>query len=445
MNNIKKLFSLLCLCPLLAGAQKYVGGDISLLPTYEEHGVHYLDTHGTQVQLLPYLGREAGWNAMRVRLFVDPSKAPAAHRQEGVRQDLDYVTALARRIKAEGYALMLDFHYSDTWTDPGQHATPSAWTSSDPSVLADSVYRYTVRCLEHLKANGVAPDLIQPGNEVTFGMLWPTGRCYPDGSQYGTGSFSNFVGYLQAGVKGCREVCPQAKIIVHTELSSVWNVTTFYNTLGNRVDYDIIGLSYYPDYHGPLSTLASTLTTLEAQHADKDIMIVETGYGARWSLNGDYSSAVQRAWPVTEAGQRQFTLDLIGELARHSRVTGLFWWLPEDNEFWADKNPARSSWWNASLYTQNTGRPLAALFELQRFVGLDPTGIAAPPLTDSSRPAAGTFWPSAGASQPSVNASQSSANTSDASPVYTLQGVQLPAQASLRRGVYVQGGKKIVR
>lgn len=119
MNNIKKLFSLLCLCPLLAGAQKYVGGDISLLPTYEEHGVHYLDTHGTQVQLLPYLGREAGWNAMRVRLFVDPSKAPAAHRQEGVRQDLDYVTALARRIKAEGYALMLDFHYSDTWTDPG--------------------------------------------------------------------------------------------------------------------------------------------------------------------------------------------------------------------------------------------------------------------------------------------------------------------------------------
>lgn len=99
---------------------------------------------------------------------------------------------------------------------------------------------------------------------------------------------------------------------------------------------------------------------------------------------------------------------------------------------------ARSSWWNASLYTQNTGRPLAALFELQRFVGLDPTGIAAPPLAGSSRPAAGTFWPSAGASQ-------SSANTSDASPVYTLQGVQLPANAPLRRGVYVQGGKKIVR
>jgi arabinogalactan endo-1,4-beta-galactosidase len=396
-------------------AQKYVGGDISLLPTYEEHGVRYLDQYGNRVEPLPFFGQQAGWNAMRVRIFNDPSKAPADDQSEGVRQDLKYVTALCKRIKAEGYALMLDFHYSDTWTDPGQHATPSAWTSTDPNVLADSVYQYTKRCLEHLKANGVVPEFIQPGNEVTYGMLWPTGRCYPSGADYGTGTFANFVKYLNAGIKGCREVCPQAKIVVHTELSKTANVTSFYNTLGSQADYDIIGLSYYPDYHGPLSYLTSALNTLTSQHAGKEIMIVETGYESKWSLSGTYSSTVQNTWPLSEAGQQKFTTDLITALNKYDKVTGLFWWMPEDNEFWADQNPARKDWWNASLYTQNTGKPLAAMFELQRFIGLDPTGIE----------------------QTIIN---KAAEGNEA--VYNLQGQRMNSADALPAGVYISGGKK---
>ncbi|MBM6992341.1 MAG: glycosyl hydrolase 53 family protein [Prevotella sp.] len=426
MNKFLKTIMTLCLCPLLGHAQKYVGGDISLLPTYEAHGVHYLDQNGSQVEPLPYFGEQAGWNAMRVRIFVDPSKASAEDQSEGVRQDLDYVTTLCQRIKAQGYALMLDFHYSDTWTDPGQHATPSAWTSSDPAVLADSVYQYTVRCLTHLKANGVVPEFIQPGNEITYGMLWPTGHCYPDGSNYtttaGTGTFANMVSYLKAGIRGCREVCPDAKIVVHTEMSKAWNVTTFYNTLGSQVDYDIIGLSYYPDYHGTLSTFSGVLTTLESQHADKEIMVVETGYGAQWSLNGTYSSTVQATWPCTEAGQMKFTDDLITELNNHPKVTGLFWWMPEDNEFWADANPARSTWWNASLYIQNTGKPLAAMFELQRFIGLDPTGIALPSASSAAAQSAG----------------------SSSTEIYNLQGQRQSSPSSLPRGIYIRGGQKFV-
>lgn len=433
MQRISRLIMALCLFAMTVQAQKFVGGDISLLPTYEAHGVRYLDQSGSQVQPLDFWHDKAGWNATRVRIFVDPSRASVTHQDEGVRQSLGYVTTLCKRIKAKGYALMLDFHYADTWTDPGQHTTPSAWASSDPEVLADSVYRYTVKCLSHLKANGIVPDFIQPGNEITFGMMWPTGRCYPDGSSVvtdatnitgssgmGTGTFANLVKYLKAGVRGSKEVCPDAKIVIHTELGSSWNATKFYETLGNRVDYDIIGLSYYPDYHGTLGTLSSVLTTLERRHGSKEIMIVETGYGGRWSLNGNHSSAVQAFWPLTEAGQKQFASDLIAELHKHEKVTGLFWWMPEDNEFWANANPARSHWWNASLYTQDTGKPLAAMFELQRFLSTPATGI----------------------DRISFNKLPDTSPSPITSPVYTLQGMQVHASAHIPRGIYIKGGRK---
>lgn len=410
----KTFFVLLCACSVNAMAQKYAGGDISLLPTYESHGVHYLDRSGNQIaDPLKYWGDSAHWNAMRVRLFVDPSKASSTHQGEGVRQDLNYVTSLGKRIKDNGYAFMLDFHYSDTWTDPGQHSTPASWTSSNPTVLADSIYSYTKRCLQHLVAAGATPDFIQPGNEITNGMLWPTGHCYANEQSVDGGSFTNFANYLKAGIKACKEVCPNAKIVLHTELSNNgWGAMNIYKTLDKYdVDYDIIGLSYYPDFHGPLSTLRTVLNTLESQEPSKDIMIVETGYGAQWQLGGASYTTSQLGWDTSVAGQKQFTDDLIGELSKHQKVTGLFWWLPEDNEFWADSNSARSSWWNASLYIQNTGKPTDAMFEMQKFIGLDPTGINT--IHTTTRP-----------------------NSSDA--YYNLQGQQV---SKPRHGVYIHEGK----
>ena len=248
-KRLSLLFAFVALS-VCANAQKYVGGDISLLPTYEEHGVHYLGYGGNNEQVqdpVKYFADSAKWNAERVRLFVNPANASSEDKNEGVHQDLDYVTRLGKRIKDAGQAFMLDFHYSDTWTDPGQHATPMSWNSTNPDVLADSVYEYTKRCLQHLVANGAKPDFIQPGNEITYGMLCPTGHCYPSGANYGTGTFANFVKYLKSGIRACKEVCPDAKIVIQTEMSRSTNVTTFYNTLGSQVDYDVIGLSYYPD------------------------------------------------------------------------------------------------------------------------------------------------------------------------------------------------------
>ena len=108
---------------LTLSAQKYVGGDISMLPEYEKYGAKYFDKSGNNIsgRLLQFF-TEQGWNAARVRLFVDPSKASETHQREGVRQDLEFVKALGKRIKDAGMTFMLDFHYSDTWTDPGKHS-----------------------------------------------------------------------------------------------------------------------------------------------------------------------------------------------------------------------------------------------------------------------------------------------------------------------------------
>ena len=206
------LACILVLCIASQAAPKYVGGDISLLTKYEEHGAIYYNENGTRVtNVLGYL-KDTGLNAMRVRLFVDPSKANAEDQGEGVCQDLDFVMALGQRIKAAGFNLLLDIHYSDTWTDPGQHSTPSSWTVT--SALADSVYDYTKRVLYDMIAAGARPDFIQVGNEVTYGMMWPTGHCYPNGGNYGSGTFATFANYLKRGIQACREVCPAAKVVV---------------------------------------------------------------------------------------------------------------------------------------------------------------------------------------------------------------------------------------
>ena len=170
MKRLLVLLSCLALLfPVGIAMQKYVGGDISLLTKYEEHGAIYYNENGSRItNMLGYL-KETGLNAMRVRLFVDPSLAGAEDQGEGVCQDLPYVVSLSQRIKAAGFNLLLDIHYSDTWTDPGQHSTPASWTVT--SALADSVYSYTRRVLNALIAADGTPDFIQVGNEVTYGMM----------------------------------------------------------------------------------------------------------------------------------------------------------------------------------------------------------------------------------------------------------------------------------
>ena len=368
MKRLYLLFTcLLAIFMAANAAPKYVGGDISLLTKYEERGAIYYNENGSRItNMLSYL-KDNGLNAMRVRLFVDPSKADAEDQGEGVCQDLEFVMALGQRIKAAGFNLLLDIHYSDTWTDPGQHSTPSSWTVT--SALADSVYDYTKRVLNAMIAAGARPDFIQVGNEVTYGMMWPTGHCYPNGNNYGSGTFATFASYLMRGIQACREVCPTAKVVVHTEMGRASNVTSFYATLNNyTTDYDIIGLSYYPYWHGDLTVLNNLLTTLETTYPTKKIQIVETGYPhAYYPTGATYD--LQSIWPATEAGQKAFTEQLVATLNAHSNVNGLYWWFPEANEYGINyTNCVTTSWYNCGWWDNANGQVMDALFVMPDFL-----------------------------------------------------------------------------
>ena len=364
-----------------------VGGDISMLTKYEAHqqlaasrynirNAHYYDVNGQVIDDVITWTKQQGWNAARVRLFVNPANASAADKGQGVIQNLDTVKVLGARIKAAGMQFMLDFHYSDSWADPVKQYTPAEWADLDDEALTQKVYEYTRDCLRTLKAAGATPDYIQTGNEISYGMLWgPVGtpnaqlkKCYSGDET----NWERFTNLLKAAGRACREECPKAKIILHTERVAKPSIMlNFYNQMRSKqVDYDIIGLSYYPYFHGNLSTLASGLNNLSNSFQDKDIMIVETGYSYHYKVGDqDFSST----WPLTLEGQRQFTADLIAKLKPYSRLKGLFWWFPEANEYglggsYWNQLHVNDAWYNAGLWNHETGRATPALYELKNFV-----------------------------------------------------------------------------
>lgn len=369
----KSLLTLLLtfvLSPLFA--QHYVGGDISLLTQYEEHGAKYLDNSGQECGDMLTFFSNNGLNAMRVRLFVNPENASTADKGQGVCQDLDYVVKLAKRIKSSGFAFMLDFHYSDSWADPAKQFTPKEWASLSDTELCSKIYEYTKSCLKTLNDEGATPDFIQTGNEISYGMLWGTeGGTY---KKYYAGKDDNrsrFTTLLQNAIKACREECPKAKIILHTErVPNSSYLISFYNDMKNaNIDYDIVGLSYYPYWHKDLTQLDVAIKQIERNFADKKIMIVETGYYHHWqpsNVEYDYSST----WPISDAGQNKFTEDLIAKLKEHESVIGLFWWSMESNEYWLDWNTKRvtDNWYNAGLFDNQTGKANKALSTLKNFL-----------------------------------------------------------------------------
>ena len=340
------------------GIDRFVGGDISMLPQYEKHGNTYYDLEGNEIEVLPYF-KELGMNCMRVRLFVDPGKASADDKGSGVIQDLDFVTQLGKRIKEAGLHFMLDFHYSDSWADPAKQTIPQSWQNTPTNALYDTVYQYTKRCLAVLVQNDAKPDFIQIGNEVSYGMLWNFGKVYATSDD----NWNVFSALLNRASKACREICPDAKIVVHTERSGQPDISLLYYQKLEKygVDYDIIGLSYYPFWHNDLSTLSNTLKKLEDGFPNKKVQIVETAYYYQYQPDVDHDFSSK--WSVTPEGQKKYLSELISELKKHTNVNGLYWWFPEENG-----NGVISDWVNRGLFDDNTGKALPALYELSSFL-----------------------------------------------------------------------------
>ena len=429
------LASTLLFCLTTVQAQKYVGGDLSLLTEYEDHGAKYMDQNGTSISDVLTFLKTQGMNAMRVRLFVDPSKATEKEKGEGVRQDLEYVKHLGKKIKDAGLQFMLDFHYSDTWADPGKQWTPKSWVGLNDEQLYTKIYDYTKECLLALKDAGAEPDFIQTGNEISYGMVWgeaviisdtydkSTGKgetkydenvsshkkCYSNSS---TANWNRFYSLLKQAGKACKEICPNAKIILHTErVATIDFLIDYYNRMkDNNVEYDIIGTSYYPYHHGSITQLNNALTQLEANFPEKQIMVVETGCSYHYKM-GDKDTD----YPLTYEGQRKYTVDLITMLNKHPRVNGLFWWFLEANEYGLDWSTKRvtDGWYNASLFDNETGRALPALYELKNF--------------------------SSGSSGISHITADKGANDT----WYSLDGKNNPSKPTTK-GLYINNGQKII-
>ncbi len=371
-----------------------VGLDLSLLPAYEQANVVYYQSNGTTriTDVLEWVVNEKKVNYIRVRLFVDPSNDWAAsiagNKPNQLAGDLATVTALGQRIKATGAKFLLDIHYSDGWADPARQVMPKRWaeTCSTQEALQDSVYSYTRDVLLHLTNAGAAPDMVQVGNEITYGIFYtvfgqPT-KDYSTVVKYSTtmagqaglhcqahssGNYNtpqcwqNFTDILKSGAQAVREVCPNAKIMLHIERSGQAGVAQAWFTKMKEyeVDYDVMGLSYYPEYHGTISTLMSTVAKLEQVNDDKKIVLAEYGYSNGWAIGGSggytpgrigfYKKGdVSKSCPLAQA---ELIGALIRELQSHPRVTGMFYWFAEENESDYSKHaPYADGWRNTGLW-----------------------------------------------------------------------------------------------
>lgn len=365
---MNKLFSLLLIfffsSATLTAQVRYAGGDISMLPEYEQHNSPYKDQNGKNLSnLLDWLVDDCHWNTFRVRLFVNPTNPNG----DGVLQDLDYVKTLGRRIKDKGAYFMLDFHYSDTWVDATHIQAPAAWQGLSDSLMADTLGKYTAMVLDTLIANGATPDLVQVGNEIMYGLCGIQVHPYNKAGD----NWAGYAGLLRAGCNAVRTHCPNAKIIIHTDrpTNDQYNLYFYQKLIDLQVDYDVIGLSYYPFWHGYLTdtqvasksdknNLGKALSSLARLFPDKEVQIVETAYNFQYWPTAGVNYDTQDAWPCSVTGQYNFIRDLVAELSQHPNVTGISYWFPEeagngDDTNWStSKGTVLCTWLNRGLWNE---------------------------------------------------------------------------------------------
>lgn len=297
------------------------GADLSFLPQIEQEGTVFFDKNNIAKNALTIL-KDNGCNTIRIRLWHTPAD---------IHSSLPEVILLADRVKAAGLKVLLDIHYSDTWADPGHQLKPAAWQLADINTLKDSVYNYTKRVVSIIK-----PAYVQIGNEINDGFLWEEGRIT---------SMPDFIALLKKGCLAAREATPGIKIMIH--YAGINSATWFFEQLRiNSVDYDIMGLSYYPNYHGlSLADVQTTITHLIAAN-NKSLMIAETAYPFTLGYN-DYtnnivgaSSQTIPAYPPTPEGQRSFLLALRNIIQQNSKGAGICYW---GTEWVAFKGPVATN------------------------------------------------------------------------------------------------------
>lgn len=359
------------------------GFDLSSLPEVEQCGGRFFD-NGREDSALNILSRY-GANYLRIRLWNDPYTAGGEDYGAGI-CDLPAVLRLAHRAKLAGMDWLLDLHYSDFWADPGKQVLPKAWQHMTLEELEQAVYQYTLDVLHACRAANVTPGMVQVGNEVTNGILWPFGKVP---------NWDNLTRLLNAGARAVRDFDPNLPVMIHLDNGS--NKDLYRNWFDNYFTRggicDIIGLSYYPLWHGTMQGLEENLQML-ANRYHKPMIVVETScyhtlqdYASYEKLSPEERKGAPMreelkknlVFPTTPEGQKGFLQEILNILDRvpDGLGQGFFWWeaawIPVPGSGWAkqggweyvhEKGPGGNEWANQTLF-DFAGNALPALCAMQ--------------------------------------------------------------------------------
>lgn len=345
-----------------------IGADVSHLPQLEAAGAHFYEQNKPD-DLLIILKRN-GVNTIRIKVWNEPgqyAKFPADQSDSVGFNNPEHAVALAKRASQLGFRIMIDFHYSDWWADPSKQHMPIAWQGKNAAQVSKALYQFTLRVMLKLKAEGVTPEWVQVGNEISNGMLWPLGR---------TSEWDNLALFLKSGSQAVKTVFPDSKVVLHldaggdNERCRRW----FTEAVRHDVPFDVIGLSYYPIWHGAMNALAGNMADL-SQRFERPVMVVETAYP--WTKDeGDaqpniYKQTGPEPWPMTPEGQTAFLsklLQTVKQVPQHKGLGFIYWepdFIPVAGAGW--KKGAGDEWDNVTLFDFH-GNALPALHALKQEV-----------------------------------------------------------------------------
>jgi arabinogalactan endo-1,4-beta-galactosidase len=305
-----------------------IGADVSHLLQLEDCGALFYDD-GIQRDCLAIL-KKYGFNAVRIKVWNDPGNPdhyPSNQSDPHGYNNKEHVIELAGRAYRMGFRIMIDFHYSDWWADPAKQYTPYQWENLALNDLENALYNHTCDVLGALKQNHVMVEWVQVGNEITNGMMWDMGS---------TVRWDNLAKLLQQGYRAVKNMDWNTKVVLHLDQGGDREICRrwFDNATARWVEFDVIGLSYYPVWHGSLTDLENNMHDLAVQYR-KEIIVVETAYP--WTdQNGDeqantFTNTGPVTYPMSPEGQKQFLDDLAGRIKRcpQERGRGFFYWEPE--------------------------------------------------------------------------------------------------------------------
>ena len=367
---------------------KFIKGmDVSTLLELESLGVKFQDEDGDQRDVLSVL-QEYGTNAIRIRLWNHPYSQQGEPYGGGT-NDMESAIALAQRARDRGMYVMLDLHYSDFWADPGKQVKPKAWADFTGKRLEYAVQDFTVAVLRNMRVEGVLPDMVQVGNEISNGLLWPDGK---------RPNYENIAWLVNAGIRGVRSMDQDTPVMIHlgngcdNALHREWFDNYFAN---DGEDFDLIGLSYDPFRHGSLADLEYNMRDL-AQRYGKELVVAQVSmghtledYAVHQGLkSAEYEEMADKPfqgkkmeYPVTKQGQADFMKDLMRRISQAPKGLGkgfFYWepaWIPAPGsgeatkaslKYVKDSVPCGNERANRALFDYE-GKPLPALNVIKNF------------------------------------------------------------------------------